>query len=147
MSRPRPRPPRPELIRRPQESFGWLETCLLHEGILADIGPETTAVLLLLALAADEMGASYYGRGRMGAKLGMDQASVSRALERLLDQRLVAFRPWGQGQKDGVWQLLPVPGTKYERQGTCLPLADVLLRLGFGKRGDGNPKPPKSRAF
>ncbi|RMG17324.1 MAG: hypothetical protein D6731_04330, partial [Planctomycetota bacterium] len=79
MSRPRPRPPRPELLRRPTEPFGWLER----------IGPDATAVLVLLALAADERDASFYGRVRMAQRLGLGSARLDDALERLLRLGLV----------------------------------------------------------
>ena len=62
----RPEPPRPELVRRPTGGLGWLPAALLHEGWLARLGPDAAAVLLLLALAADRYGASFYGRARMG---------------------------------------------------------------------------------
>jgi len=137
VTRPRPIPPRPKWTRRPQGSFGWLETRLLHEGTLANLGPETTAVLLLLALAADSRGASYYGRGRMGAMLGMDQAGVEQALDRLREERLVLFRPWRDGCKDGVWQLRPVPERETSRRGQCLQARELLKCLGMD-RGMGD---------
>lgn len=137
MSRPRPIPPRPDLIRRPGESFGWLETRMLHEGILADLGPQATAVLTLLALAADQNGASYYGRGRMGAMLGMDLASVSRALAKLRERSLATFRPWRPRLKDGVWQLLPLPNTNRQRQGKCLRVDEILRQLGLDNERAG----------
>ena len=132
MNRPRPTPPYPGQIRRPTASFGWLDTDLLHSGTLAWLGSKTTSVLLLLALAADEQGASYYSRGKMGAMLGMDMESVIRALDRLIKNKLVAFRPWRPGIQDGVWQLLPLKQNKTVRQGACLSVGQILNRLGLG---------------
>ena len=108
-TRPRPRPPRPELVRQPSDAFGWLDAHLRHEGWLARLGPDAVAVLLLLALAADRNGASFFGRQRMATALGMTRACVDAALARLRSLDLVAHRPWQPGQLDGVWQLLPVP--------------------------------------
>ena len=134
MTRSRPIPPHPELQRRPSRSFGWLETSYLHDGTLAGLGPQAIAVLLLLVLAADEKGASYYGRGKMGAILGMDMESVTVALRLLLNREIVAFRPWRRGSKDGVWQLLPVRmGKESKSQPGCLPIGEILNRLGLGK--------------
>jgi hypothetical protein len=76
-TRPRPRPPRPDLVRQPAGAFGWLDAHLLHEGWLARLGVDATAVLLLLALAADRHGASYFGRRRMADALGLSVRSAS----------------------------------------------------------------------
>ncbi len=137
MNLPRPTPPLPGQGRRPTASFGWLDTDLLHSGTLAWLGPKTTSVLLLLALAADREGSSYYSRGKMGAMLGMDMASISKALDRLIKNKLVAFRPWRPGIQDGVWQLLPVKQTKPTRQGTCLSVKQILNHLGLGGEDAG----------
>ena len=88
-----PNPPRPDLVRKPSGSFGWLEDRLLREGWLARLGAEGTAVLVLLALAADRHGASFYGRERMAAALSMDRQDVHRALSRLVELSLVRASP------------------------------------------------------
>lgn len=106
---PRPRPPRPDLLRQPADAFGWLDAHLLHEGWLARLGPDATAVLALLAIAADRRGASFFGRRRMAEALGTSAGAIDAALDKLLDLRLVELRPWQPGQRDGVWQLMPVP--------------------------------------
>jgi hypothetical protein len=102
-------PPRPDLIRRPTEGFGWLEDRLLRDGWLARLGPEAVGVLVLMALAADRNGCSFYGRQRMAESLGLRRQDVDAALARLLTMRLVAHRPWRPGHDEGVWQLLPLP--------------------------------------
>jgi len=125
-----PVPPRPELVRRPQAPFGWLEAHLLHDRWLQRLQPDAIAILLLLALAADRRGASYYSRGRMADSLGIDVDRVDRALERLLDAGLVDLRPWRTGGRDGVWQVLPVERSVSVRTGICLSVADLLRSLG-----------------
>ncbi len=130
-SRPRPRPPRPELIRRPAGSFGWLDARLLLEEWLDRLGPEAIAVLVLLALAADRRGASFYGRERMSMALGLSRHEVDRALDRLLGLSLVAHRPWREGLPDGVWQLLPLPASRSQRGGGALSVGEILTQLGI----------------
>lgn len=125
-----PVPPRPDLVRRPQAPFGWLEAHLLHEHWLRRLQPDATALLLLLALAADRRGASYYSRARMADSLGMDVERVDRALERLLEAGLVDLRPWRTGARDGVWQILPVEKCASARSGKCCSVADLLRSLG-----------------
>ncbi len=91
--RSRPMPPRPQLVRRPREPFGWLEARLLHQGWLAEIGPHAVAALVLLMLAADRRGAAYHNRERMAQATGTTRSELDRALGELLDARLVEFRP------------------------------------------------------
>ena len=93
-------PPRPDLIRQPAGRFGWLEDRLLHDDWLARLGPQGTSVMVLLALAADRHGASFYSRERMAGKLGISRQDVDQALNRMLELRLVAHRPWRQGNPD-----------------------------------------------
>ncbi|MFQ5464284.1 MAG: hypothetical protein ACE5E5_16885, partial [Phycisphaerae bacterium] len=142
-------PPRPDLIRQPAGCFGWLEDRLLHDGWLARLGPEGTSVLVLLALAADRRGASFYGRERMADRLSMSRQEVDQALSRLLDLHLIAHRPWRQGHPDGIWQLLPLPqSSKRTPAAQAVSLGDLCRSLGFPHPDQPThpPKPPDSRA-
>jgi len=161
--RPRVIPPHPDFIRRPAGRFGWLEDRLLREGWLGRLGPVGTSVLVLLALAADRHGVSFYGREHMAEKLGMSRQEVDQALTQLLELHLVAHRPWRPGHPDGVWQLLPLPAPR-PRGGEAVPLRDVFKSLGLPTphppagaghalcqrlpvgRHDAPAKPPDSRA-
>lgn len=130
MKRP-PIPPHPDLVRQPQAPFGWLEAHLLHDRWLARLQPDATAVLLLLALAADRRGASFFSRVRMADCLGIDVDRVDRATDRLRELGLVELRPWRAGARDGVWQILPVERQiETQRQGTTMAIADLLRSLG-----------------
>lgn len=127
-----PAPPRPDLERRPAGSFGWLPFELLHDHWLAELGPHAAAALVLLALAADRRGASFFSRSRMAESLGMSRHEVDVALQRLLDADIVAMRPWRDGGRDGVWQLLPPPPRRSAtRARDTLSVAEVLRSLGF----------------
>ena len=114
-------PPRPDLIRRPTDGFGWLEDRLLRDGWLPQLGPEAVCVLVLLVLAADRNGCSFYGRKRMAEALGLGRQDVDAALARLLHLRIVAHRPWRKGDADGVWQILPLPGHPPQERRTQIP--------------------------
>ncbi len=135
-------PPRPDLIRRPAGRFGWLEDRLLREDWLSRLGPEGTSVLVLLALAADRHGASFYGRERMAQRLGMRRTEVDQALRRLLELRLVAHRPWRHGHADGIWQLLPSPAPQ-PRGGHAVSLGDILKSLNLPLPASSSPTPPR----
>jgi len=112
MKREPPQPPHPELIRRPPQSFGWLDAHLLQGGWLGRLGPERIAVLTLLALAADRTGSSFYRRETMALAMSMPRSDLDEALERLLALELVAHRPWVTGHIDGVWQVMPLPARR-----------------------------------
>ncbi len=133
MTRTPPTPPHPDMVRRPRGSFGWIEDRMLRDGWLARIGVDAVGVLVLLVLAADRRGASFYSRHRMAGALGLDRARVDAALEQLLDHRLVDMRPWQPGHRDGVWQVLPLPESRPDahRSGRTMRAADVLRMLGF----------------
>lgn len=109
MKREPPLPPRPDLVRSPPRRFGWLDDRLLREHWLSELGPEPTAIMALLALAADRRGASFYRRDSMSRELSMPLQEVDRSLQRLLELGLVDHRPWSRGSPNGVWQLLPLP--------------------------------------
>lgn len=131
----RPTPPHPDLVRRPQAPFGWLEAHLLHDRWLARLGPDATAVLLLLALAADRRGASFFSRARMADALGLDLDRVDRALDHLLELQIVDLRPWRPGIRDGVWQILPLEQHRSQRSGCSMSAAELLRSLGFASSG------------
>ena len=130
MRRP-PTPPRPDLIRKPQAPFGWIEAHLLHDRWLAQLKPDAIAVLLLLALAADRRGASFFSRGRMADALGIDVGRVDCALDRLLEMDFVALQPWRSEARDGVWQLLPIEQQRVTQRSGSMHIAELLRSLGF----------------
>lgn len=110
-------PPHPQLVRKPTQRFGWLDATLLQHGWFARIGSEGIAVMTLLAIVADRHGASFYNRDKMAQALGMSSQEVDHALERLLELKLLAYRPWRKGCANGIWQLMPVPAKESPRQG------------------------------
>lgn len=129
----RPQPPHPEQIRRPRPPFGWLDANLLHRGWLTRLGPEAVSVLVHLALAADQRGASFYTREQMARGLALTRTQLDDALARLLSLGLVAHRPWSPGHPDGVWQLLPLTQPRRPPQSRGpLRLGDLLNDVEIG---------------
>lgn len=124
-----PEPPHPSLRRAPTRAFGWLDARLLREEWLSRLGPDATAVLTLLALAADPRGSSYYGRDRMAHALGLTRSRIDAGLARLLELRLVAVRPWRDGHPDGVWQLLPLPPPSPRSRSAPVSVGEILAQL------------------
>ena len=90
---------------------------------------------MLLALAADRRGASFFARDLMALVLDMSRHEVDLGLQRLVDTGLVALRPWRAGARDGVWQLLPLPARRQpDRAIRALSAAELLRSLGFEPR-------------
>lgn len=107
---------------------------MLLEGWLKEMGSDACAVLILLAIAADKHGASFYGRTRMASMLGMDLCRIQEALSCLKDFGLVAMRPWRYGHEEGVWQLLPVPERKQIRSDNTQAISEILEEMVREKR-------------
>ena len=130
--KPRPAPPKPNVVRKPAAGFGWLDARLLRERWLLDLGPDAIAILAFLALAADRDGVSYDARDRIAVEVGIDVPRLDRGLQALLDAELIAHRPWRKGRRDGVWQILPVPrrNDATSSRGTA-SAGDLLRELGF----------------
>jgi len=127
--------PRPELRRKPEVGFGWIDQRMLHDGWLKAIGSDACAVLILLAIAADERGASFYGRARMGSLLGMDLCRIDEALSCLLDLELVAMRPWRQGaQGRCTGNSCPIPLQETQRSGESQKIDTLLEQVIIKKR-------------
>lgn len=127
-----PSPPHPERIRRPSASFGWLDARLLHDRWLSELGTDAIAVMVLLAIAANRDGVSYYARSTMALAIDIDVLRLDQALDRLCSAGLLAHRPWRCGTRDGVWQLLPIAERiKPHRTSATQSIGDTLRDLGF----------------
>jgi hypothetical protein len=102
--------PRPERVRTLQRtSYGWIATDLLRRGWLGVLSPDDVTTYVLLCLAADREGISFYRRGRMARELGLGEDGLNAAIRRLVRFDLVAHRPFRPGAPDGFWQVLALP--------------------------------------
>lgn len=102
--------PRPDRVRTLRGSpFGWIAAGLLRAGWLGVLSAEDVKTYVLLCLAADREGVSFYRRGRMASALALGDDGVDAALRRLVRFDLVAHRPFRPGAPDGFWQVLALP--------------------------------------
>jgi hypothetical protein len=75
---------------------------MLTNGTIASMSPDERQLYLLLALAADRHGVSFYSDKRIGRILGCTQQQLHMARHALIARELVAY--------DGAtYQLLPLP--------------------------------------
>ena len=128
----KPDPPYPELARKPPRSFGWIDDRLRREDWLSRMGPHATSVYVLLVMAADRTGSSYYGRELMARSTGLTRHEIDSALERLLSLALVAHKPWRPGHVDGVWQLLPISKPHDRDRSGPMNLGEAIAKLTVG---------------
>lgn len=111
-SRKKPRViiPKPDRIRCPSRTgFGWLEARLLKDGWLNCMPPESCAAYAFLCLAGNRQGISWYRRDRISLALGIEHSRLRKALERLIQLDLIAYKAFGSNATDGFHQVLSVP--------------------------------------
>lgn len=104
-----PAVPDPARVRRIEGSFAWLDHRILRDGHLEQMALVDLAVYVFLVLAADSRGLSFYSKASIAKKLLIDWDDFEGAKARLLERGLIAFRPFREGDVDGVYQVLPVP--------------------------------------
>jgi len=93
---------RPDRIRTVERPFGWVPCRMLTNGTIASMSPDERQLYLLLALAADRRGVSFYGDKRVGRILGCTPYELELARHALMARDLVAY--------DGAtYQLLALP--------------------------------------
>ena len=89
-------------LRRIPNGFGWVDHRLLRNGRLRLCTPDALALYLLLVLAADGEGLSFYGDRLLCGLLGLSMERLADARENLLRADLVAFEA-------PLYQLLEMP--------------------------------------
>jgi hypothetical protein len=100
---------RPELVRRINGTFGWIDHRLLRGGHIERLTLEDLGVYVFLVLAADRNGVSWYRIEKIGRPLGLTEDRIVFARDRLVERGLVAFEPFRAGDVNGYCQVLPVP--------------------------------------
>ena len=105
-------PPLPSHIRTVPRSFAWIDHRLRSSGLLEQLEPEDMGLYLFLVMAADRKGLSCWRLDRMERSMPcFSRAQLWHARNHLQQLWLVRFKPWSQGDPDGIYQVLPVPET------------------------------------
>lgn len=98
-------PLRPERVRSLQKPFAWLPFVFLTEGHLANLSDRAKLVYLLLLLAADRNGVSFYGDKRILSYFQLSPDELHLARSELIEKDLVAY--------DGhLYQVLSLPNAR-----------------------------------
>jgi len=111
--RPRRVVPRPELARRINGTFGWIDHRLLRGGHIERLTLEDLGVYVFLTLVADRDGVSWYRIEKIGRPLGLTEDRVVFARDRLVERDLIAFEPFRPSDVNGYYQVLPVPEARH----------------------------------
>lgn len=81
------------LRERPPRPFRWVDPRLLQEGRLENCRSSTTlALYLILILAGNQHGISYYGEKALCRLLGIDRYQLRHARGLLIDAGLIAYQ-------------------------------------------------------
>ena len=94
----------PERLRTIEKPFAWLPCRLLTDGTLAQLSQPAKLLYLLLALAADRRGLSFFGDCRIAHELSLTPVQIAQARQELITWQLLVF--------DGAtYQLLSWPSS------------------------------------
>jgi hypothetical protein len=92
----------PERVRRIEGSFAFVEHRFLRDGFWASLSRDELLLYLLLVMAADRVGLSYYGYDKLCSLLCLPVDEYIVARNTLIDKDLIAF--------DGcLFQVLSLP--------------------------------------
>jgi hypothetical protein len=81
----------PNRVRTTQGGFAFLPNRFLHDGFFASLSHTERALYLLLVLAADRHGVSYYGQDRIGSILELTLDEYLLVRDSLIAKDLIAF--------------------------------------------------------
>ena len=132
------RPLQPDRLRTIERPFGWLPCRLLTGGMLARMSGPARQLYLLLALAADRRGLSFYGDRHIQQTLGLDPDELEDARAELIAVDLLAF-------EDGTYQLLSWPTASRRRPAAPAPADDAPVVRSSPKEPHGPPASPTPR--
>jgi len=102
--------PQPNLVRRIEKSFAWIDHRLLRNGFLQVMTHQEQVLYLFLVLVADRHGVSFYRKEKICDILGLDWGEFEVARDRLMNLKLLAFEPYSAASPNGHYQVLPVDG-------------------------------------
>lgn len=92
----------PERVRKIEGSFAFIEHRFLRDGFWVSLSHDDLLLYVLLVLAADRAGLSYYGYDKLCTLLGIPVDEYIVARNALIDKDLIAF--------DGrLFQVLSLP--------------------------------------
>lgn len=92
----------PRRIRHPRGAYGWTDLKIVTEGYLERLGAQAAFTYLFLCAVGNCHGMSFWSHVRMARILCLTPEAVQEAVNRLVDENLVA-------SNGRVVQVLPIP--------------------------------------
>jgi len=92
----------PNLVRKINGSFSWIEHRFVHDGFLQALSSDELLLYYFLITVGDRNGVSYYDYEKICQLLKMEVEVYIRARNGLIERRLIACH-------QGVFQVLPLP--------------------------------------
>ena len=103
MPQPRPRPPRPQRVRRLEGSFSWIDHRFLRQGFHQGLSPLEKLLYFMLIAVSNQDGVSFYSDRRLGELLDVRYLQeLIGARNELTARDLIAF-------ESGIYQVLQLP--------------------------------------
>jgi len=131
MTKPAPRPPRPDRIRTIQGSFSWIDHRFLREGFDQGLDRLEKLLYFLLIAVSNREGVSFYSDQRLGELLGVRFShELTGARSQLIARDLIAF-------ENGVYQVLALPPK---------PLPPGRYQAGWERTSGGAPESERRRS-
>ena len=100
--------PQPQIRRRIEKSFAWVDHHLLRNGNLSVATHQDLALYLFLVLAADRNGVSFYRKEKICDTLNLDFRQFEIARDRLIEIKLIAFQGYTMLSPNRYNQVLPI---------------------------------------
>jgi hypothetical protein len=128
----------PQRLRTLQGSFAWIEHRFLRHGFFCALSHHELILYVLLVLASDRQGLSFYSYDRLCSLLGIDLDDYLESRNQLIDKDLIAF--------DGrIFQVLSLPDRPSHKPPTLLKTradmetkdpatVDLICRQAFGEK-------------
>ena len=103
----------PAQVRKVPRSFAWIDHALRSSDLMQQLEPGDFGLYLFLVLAADSKGLSCWRLDRMERFMPcFTRDQLWDARDHLQQLGLISFKSWYQGEPDGIYQVMPLPGTR-----------------------------------
>ena len=112
----RPKPIRPERIRKIKNSFSWVDHDFINAGIIDALKKEEILLYYFLVSVGDSRGMSFYRREKICEKLKIGIEQYEEAKRALIEYDLVAYRPFNKYSLSGFFQVLSLPETAAQKE-------------------------------
>ena len=115
----------PERIRKIPKQFSWIDQRLVSEHFIDRCTHGAAALYLFLVTVADARGLSYYADKTLCLRLAMDECTLIRYRQQLIDLGLIAYR-------SPFRQVLAIEPVALRQGGSLQCLEQDFKRIGEG---------------